>query len=66
MSRHLITFVVPAEITVVVEGDNDEDLAYEIGCDLVTEHLATLEVPDSRGVSVAISIDGVGGEVKEL
>ena len=59
MSTFHVLFEVPSAVEVTVKAD-DMEAAEVMAAELVEGHLETLGVPDSRGVCVFASIDGIG------
>lgn len=64
MAEFKFRFTVKAEVDVIVTAP-EEDIAYDMAVELVTEHLNTLSNPSATGVSVHTDIDGVGGDLVE-
>jgi hypothetical protein len=61
MPQYRVRFLVPAEVIVEVEAD-DEDTAADEAWTAAQNHLPSLAVADGRGVQVFADLDGIGAE----
>jgi len=65
MPRYRVTFALPAEVTVEIEREDEEDAA-DAAWRVAEDYLDTM-TPDAHGASFQGSLDGIGAErVEEI